>query len=196
MAKRLPKIALNEENHIICSIDIAAKQLGLTRVGLEKSIKELNIPKENARVDLEEVIRVRSENFFKSSDWGDKERKLKAEADYKSQKAKQEEMVTLQMMGELIPQEEVKDKLENEFLDIRQKLLQLPEIIKSKIYAIDPIIAGQCEGVVNEAVQGCLAGLAGINDSPGDEEKVARKPKRNYKKGARSISAAATGNSE
>lgn len=194
LAKRMPALSLNDDKHILCSVDIAAKQLGITRVGLEKSIKELNIPKENARVDLAEVIRIRSENVMSlPKDVSDKVRKLKAEADYKSQKAKQEEMVTLQMMGELIPQEEVKDALENEFLDIRQRLLLLSETIKSKIYAIDPVIANSCEGVVHDAVQECLKRLARVNDSPSDEEKVARKPKRNYKKGARSISAAATG---
>lgn len=192
MAKRLPTLALDDSKHIICSVEIAAVQLGLSRVGLEKSIKELNIPKENARVDLSEVIRIRSEADGEEEE-PDKARKLKAEADYKMQKAKQEEMVTLQMMGELIPQEEVKDALENEFLDIRQKLLLLPDTIKSKVYAIDPVIASSCGEVVNEAVQECLKGLARINDSPGDKEPVAKKPKRNYKKGAKRISAATTG---
>lgn len=192
MAKRLPTLALNEDKHIICSVEIAAAQLGLTRVGLEKSIKELGIPKENARVDLSEVIRIRNESDGEE-EAPDKARKLKAEADYKIQKAKQEEMVTLQMMGELIPQEEVKDALENEFLDIRQKLLLLPETIKSKVYAVDPVIAGSCGEVANEAIQECLKGLARINDSAGDKEPMAEKPKRNYKKGTKRVLTTTTG---
>lgn len=197
MAKRLPPIQLDEQKHIICSVDIAAAQFDMTRVGMEKSIKELNITKANARVDLSEVIKARAERMnIEDEAVSDSARKLKAEADYKAQKAKQEEMVTLQMMGELIPQEEVKDALENEFLDIRQKLLLLPETIKSKVYAVDPTIANSCGEVVNEVIQELLKGLARINDTPADTESVAGKPKRNYKKGAKSISTTTTGDGE
>lgn len=197
MAARLPKLSLDDDGYIICTVEIAAKQLGLSRVGLDKSIKELNIPKTNARVNLAEVIRIRSENTGTVKDvLDDKIRKLKAEADYKAQKAKQEEMVTLQMMKELIPQEEVKDALENEFLDIRQKLLLLPESIKSKIYAIDPVLASQCGEVVHETIQECLRGLAAHNGGAENTEPMAKKPKRNNKKGAKSLSTAATRDSK
>ncbi len=197
MAKRLPPIQLDGRKHIICSVDIAAAQFDMTRVGMEKSIKELNITKTNARVDLSEVIKARAERMNTGNDSvSDSARKLKAEADYKAQKAKQEEMVTLQMMGELIPQEEVKDALENEFLDIRQKLLLLPEAIKSKVYAVDPTIANSCGEVVNEVIQELLKGLARVNDASADTDSVAKKPKRNYKKGAKSISTTTTRNGE
>lgn len=197
MAKRLPEIRLNEEKHVICSTSVAAAQFGISRVGMDKSIKELGIAKENARVDLAEIIDKRFNKANAAAEAvSDSARKLKAEADYKAQKAKQEEMVTLQMMGELIPQEEVKDALENEFLDIRQKLLLLPETIKSKVYSIDAALAVTCGEVANEVVQELLRKLAGINGKSEDAGKVGKKPKRNYKKGAKSISAAASGNGE
>ena len=52
MAKRLPEIRLNEEKHIICSTSVAAAQFGISRVGMDKSIKELGIAKENAPIVL------------------------------------------------------------------------------------------------------------------------------------------------
>ena len=128
-------------------------------------------------------------------DLSDTEKKLKAEAKYKSEKAKQEEMITLQMMGELIPQEQVKDSLEMLFLDIRQTLLTVPDNIKTRVYGIDPDIATECEEVASEIITKILTRLASGNNI-GRAENVGTKPKKRYTKRTASVSTATATDSE
>jgi len=190
------ELLLGKDNHILCSASIAAKALGITPQGLNKWIRENKFPKNNGLVDFNGVLELRREQAEQQAqDLSDTEKKLKAEAKYKSEKAKQEEMITLQMMGELIPQEQVKDSLEMLFLDIRQTLLTVPDNIKTRVYGIDPDIATECEEVANEIITKVLTRLAG-GDNIGRAENVGTKPKKRYTKRTASISAAATADSE
>lgn len=193
---RRPGIELNDAKHILCSVTVAAANIGVTQRALQDWINNHDFPIEKSKVDLKNLLAARSESMnVGKNTLSDSARKLKAEADYKSEKAKQEEMVTLQMMGELIPQEQVKDSLEMEYLDIRQKLLQLPEEVKARIYTISPEVAQDCSEVVADAVSGCLERLAkgGNSDS---QTNVGEKPKRHYKKHKTSVPAPAAGNGE
>lgn len=190
------EIFLTKDKHIMCPVAVAAIHLGITTDPLNKWIKLHDFPKEASKVDLAELLKARRETAEKQkADLSDTEKKLKAEAKYKSEKAKQEEMITLQMMGELIPQEQVKDSLEMLFLDIRQTLLTVPDNIKTRVYGIDPDIATECEEVASEIITKILTRLASGNNI-GRAENVGTKPKKRYTKRATSVSAAAAADSK
>lgn len=190
------EIFLTKDKHIMCPVAVAAIHLGITTDPLNKWIKLHDFPKEASKVDLAELLKARRETAEKQkADLSDTEKKLKAEAKYKSEKAKQEEMITLQMMGELIPQEQVKDSLEMLFLDIRQTLLTVPDNIKTRVYGIDPDIATECEEVASEIITKILTRLASGNNI-GRAENVGTKPKKRYTKRTTSVSAAAAADSE
>lgn len=190
------EILLTKDKHIMCPVAVAAIHLGITTDPLNKWIKLHDFPKEASKVDLAELLKARRETAEKQkADLSDTEKKLKAEAKYKSEKAKQEEMITLQMMGELIPQEQVKDSLEMLFLDIRQTLLTVPDNIKTRVYGIDPDIATECEEVASEIITKILTRLASGNNI-GRAENVGTKPKKRYTKRTTSVSAAAAADSE
>lgn len=187
-------IKLTGEKHIICSVAVAATQLGISRQSLNTWIKDNQFPKEGTGVDLTALLKMRRETSKQGKGMiTDTGRKLKAEADYKTYKALQEEMVTLQMMGELIPQEQVKDALEMLFLEVRQTLLTLPDNVKTRVYGIDPEIANDCAEIVNETVTQILIRLANGNDAASTGN-VGEKPKKRYTKRKKGLSSAAAGN--
>ena len=190
------EIFLTKDKHIMCPVAVAAIHLGIKTDQLNKWIKLHDFPKEASKVELAELLKARRETAEKQkADLSDTEKKLKAEAKYKSEKAKQEEMISLQMMGELIPQEQVKDSLEMLFLDIRQTLLTVPDNIKTRVYGIDPDIATECEEVANEIITKILTRLASGNII-GRAENVGTKPKKRYTKRTTSVSAAAAADSK
>jgi hypothetical protein len=190
------ELLLDENKHILCTVPIAAKVFEVSPQGLNKCIRENKFPKNKNLVDLNALAKLRREIAQQQlQDLSDTEKKLKAEAKYKNEKAKQEEMITLQMMGELIPQEQVKDSLEMLFLDIRQTLLTVPDNIKTRVYGIDPDIATECEEVASEIITKILTRLASGNNI-GRAENVGTKPKKRYTKRTTSVSAAAAADSE
>lgn len=190
------EIILTKDKHILCPIAVAAVQFGITRQVMNTWVKDNSFPKDGNLVDLTNLLLARRETAERQKqDLSDTEKKLQAEVKYKSEKAKQEEMITLQMMGELIPQEQVKDSLEMLFLDIRQTLLTVPDNIKTRVYGIDPDIATECEEVANEIITKVLTRLAS-GDNIGRAESVGTKPKKRYTKRTASVSAAATADSQ
>ena len=190
------EILLTKDKHIMCPVAVAAIHLGIKTDPLNKWIKLHDFPKEESKVDLAELLKARRETAEKQKqDLSDTEKKLKAEAKYKNEKAKQEEMITLQMMGELIPQEQVKDSLEMLFLDIRQTLLTVPDNIKTRVYGIDPDIATECEEVANEIITKVLTRLASGNNIV-SADNVGTKPKKRYIKRSTGVPTATTADGE
>lgn len=184
----------DKSKHIICSVSVAAFNLGITVQGLNQWIKKNNFKKDGRNVDFTEILFLRREQAEQQEqDLSDTEKKLKAEAKYKGEKAKQEEMITLQMMGELIPQEQVKNELEMLFMDIRQQILTIPDNIKTRIYSISPDIAQDCEEVTHDIIQKCLTRLAS-GDNASRAENVGEKPTKRYTKRQADVSTAAAGN--
>jgi len=189
-------IELTKDKHILCPASVAAVSVGITVKGLDLWLKNNGLEKVDHKVDLTQILIMRREQAEQQAqDLSDTERKLKAEVKYRSEKAKQEEMVTLRMMGELIPQEEVKDRLENLFLDIRQQLLTIPDNIKTRVYTVSPEIANDCEDVAHDIVQKCLNRLATGNDNE-HPQPMGVKPKRSYTKRKTDVPAPTTGNSK
>lgn len=193
----MTKVKVDEKGHIHLSVQMAAVQLGISRAGLYQWMRDREVPKgKDGLVDLPLLLSLRKGVYEeKEKETSDSARKLKAEADFKTSKARQEEMIALQMMGELIPQEQVKDELENLFLEIRQKLLTLKESVKSRVYNIDPELAIECSEVTNELVEELLERLATGNDRAGTGE-VGTKPKKRYRKRTADVQAARTADGE
>lgn len=184
-----PLVKLLEDNNLYVKSVVAGQIFSISEQAVDKWLRTNQIEKETgAWIDLKKFVSARNGIYEEErKDLSDTARKLKAEADYKTSKARQEEMVALQMMGELIPQEEVKDNLENLFIEIRQKLLTLPDTIKSLVYQIDPLIATEVEKITNEVVRDLLKRLATGDDGKGTRE-MGEKPKRHYKKRKISVS--------
>lgn len=185
-------IQLDEDKHIHCSCTIIGANMGLTSMGVREFCKDNDVPITKGKVDFHDYLAKRREKQIgEEKSLSDSARKLKAEADYKTSKARQEEMVTLQMMGELIPYEEVSEALQGTFLDIRQKLLAFPAQIKSKLYSKDPAMAVEVESEVQKEVNELLERLAdtGIAES---QRRVGEKPKKRYKKRKASVSTTST----
>lgn len=192
----MDEIKLTEDRHILCSTGVAAYNLDITQRALNGWVKERNLKRVGKLVDFTEILSLRREQAKQQiEDLSDTEKKLKAEAKYKTEKANQEEMITLQMMGELIPQEEVKDSLEMLFLDIRQQLLTIPDNVKTRVYGIDPDIANDCAEVANDIVTKVLTRLASGNNI-GRAKNVGTKPKKRYTKRTTDVSTTTAGNSK
>lgn len=179
-----------EKNILYVSAPIACRCVGLSPSGLSKWMDNNDFEKEpDGSINLTKLVQARKDVVAPVKN-DDKARKLKAEADFKTSKARQEEMITLEMMGSLIPQEQIKTELENLFLDIRQKLLALPDLVKVKVSNIDPTLSLSCMEVVNDEVQSILKRLAESNNEERARE-VGTKPKRRYTKRKKNVSTAA-----
>ena len=89
---RKPLVELSETKHILCSVTVAAANLGVTQRALQDWINNHDFPIEKSRVDFKDLIAARNDTLQTGKTaMSDSARKLKAEADYKSEKAKQEE---------------------------------------------------------------------------------------------------------
>lgn len=192
----MEKITVDREHNIYCSLTAIAKQLGITKQRVSAIVKENEIPKSGQLYNLTFMLHLRREQEAqREQDLSDTAKKLKAEADYKTSKARQEELVLMQMMGELIPGEQVKDSLETLFLDVRQTVLTIPENIKTRVYSIAPDLANECAEVANETVKKILTILASGNDTSSTAP-VGEKPKRHYTKRKAGVSAATSTDGE
>ena len=84
-------IELTEEKHILCSVAVAAVNLGIARVTLDQWIKDHQFPKTGSKVDFTELLKVRRETVEQQKkDMSDAERKTKAEADLKEKQGEKE----------------------------------------------------------------------------------------------------------
>lgn len=176
-------VEVDENKHIHASADVIGANIGLAGQSVRKWCIENNIPIDMQKIDMAVFLKARKDRGVVQNGLGkklsDTARKIKADADYKTSKARQEEMVTLQMMGELIPREQVKDSLEMEYMDIRSKLLMLPDTIKSKVYGMDPSIAEMVGDEVRESINAILKELASGGNT-GNAGEMGTKPVRNY----------------
>ena len=71
----------DKSKHIICSVSVAAFNLGITVQGLNQWIKKNNFKKDGRNVDFTEILFLRREQAEQQEqDLSDTEKKLKAEA--------------------------------------------------------------------------------------------------------------------
>lgn len=104
-------------------------------------------------------------------------KKLKADADIKYAKARQEELKLAEIMGELIPKELVEARLSDTFAGIRQRLLAVPNEVRMETYTTHPEVSSEVTKIADTAVRECLHELAEFGNS-GDTGSVGKKPSR------------------
>lgn len=98
-------------------------------------------------------------------------KKLRADAEYKDAKAKQEAVRLQEMLGNLIPIDMMKDEWAMMFTEIRQQLLKLPNDIRAKTYVLYPECSEEVTVIAEETIRQCLERLANGNYA-GAEESV------------------------
>lgn len=97
-------------------------------------------------------------------------KKLQADADYKTAKARQAEVELQEQLGKLVPIEIVTEKMQDAFTEIRQLLLKLPNDLHAKIHTLYPSCAEDVSEIADDTVRKCLLRLAECNNSRGDGE--------------------------
>lgn len=191
-------IELTDDKHILCSVAVAAVNLGIARVTLDQWIKEHKFPKNGSKLDFTELLKIRRETVEQQKkDMSDAERKTKAEADLKEKQGEKEAIIVAHMEGQIVYTDMVQDALTSLFAEIQGKCLASDNTSES-----DLLLLGVPQETVNEFMrkrrERTNAMLTEFAD--GGQSAFANvggtKPKRSYTKSQTSVSAAAPGNSK
>ena len=191
-------IELTEDKHILCSIAVAAVNLGIARVTLDQWIKEHKFPKNGTKVDFTELLKARRETVEQQKkDASDAERKTKAEADLKEKQANKEAIIVAHMEGQIVYTDMVQDALTSLFAEVQGKCLASDNTSES-----DLLLLGVPQETVNEYMrkrrERTNAMLTEFAD--GGQSAFANvggtKPKRSYTKSQASVPTTATRNSK
>ena len=191
-------IELTAEKHILCSVAVAAVNLGIARVTLDQWIKDHQFPKSGTKVDFTELLKVRRETVEQQKkDMSDAERKTKAEADLKEKQGEKEAIIVAHMEGQIIYTDMVQDALTSLFAEIQGRCLASDNTSES-----DLLLLGVPQETVNEYMRKrrertnamltefASGGQSAFKDVGGT------KPKRSYTKSKTSVPATAPGNSK
>lgn len=95
----------------------------------------------------------------------DATKKMRAEADYKDAKAKQEAVKLQEMLGNLVPIEMIQEQWAFTFTDIRQQLLKLPNDIRARIHTSYPECSEDVSLIAEEIIRRTLEGLSECNNA-------------------------------
>ena len=191
-------IELTDDKHILCSVAVAAVNLGIARVTLDQWIKEHKFPKNGSKLDFTELLKIRRETVEQQKkDMSDAERKTKAEADLKEKQGEKEAIIVAHMEGQIVYTDMVQDALTSLFAEIQGKCLASDNTSES-----DLLLLGVPQETVNEFMrkrrERTNAMLTEFAD--GGQSAFANiggtKPKRSYTKSQTSVPAAAPGNSK
>lgn len=191
-------IELTADKHILCSVAVAAVNLGIARVTLDQWIKDHQFPKSNSKVDFTELLKVRRETVEQQKkDMSDAERKTKAEADLKEKQGEKEAIIVAHMEGQIIYTDMVQDALTSLFAEIQGRCLASDNTSES-----DLLLLGVPQETVNEYMRKrrertnamltefASGGQSAFKDVGGT------KPKRSYTKSKTSVPATAPRNSK
>lgn len=191
-------IELTAEKHILCSVAVAAVNLGIARVTLDQWIKDHQFPKNGTKVDFTELLKVRRETVEQQKkDMSDAERKTKAEADLKEKQGEKEAIIVAHMEGQIIYTDMVQDALTSLFAEIQGRCLASDNTSES-----DLLLLGVPQETVNEYMRKrrertnamltefASGGQSAFKDVGGT------KPKRSYTKSKTSVPATAPRNSK
>lgn len=115
---------------------------------------------------LSDVIRWRGiGNRLDRDEESDEAKKLRADAEYKDMKAKQEAVKLQEMLGNLVPIDMIQEEWAMTFTEIRQQLLKLPNDIRARIYTLYPECSEDVTLIAKETVRQCLDELAGCSNA-------------------------------
>lgn len=95
----------------------------------------------------------------------DASKKLRADAEYKDAKAKQEAVKLQEMLGNLVPIEMIREQWEYTFTEIRQQLLKLPNDIRARIHTSYPACSEDVSLIAEEIIRRTLDGLSECNNT-------------------------------
>lgn len=90
----------------------------------------------------------------------DAAKKLRADAEYKDMKAKQEAVRLQEMLGNLVPIEMIREQWAYTFTDIRQQLLKLPNDIRARIHTSYPECSEEVSLIAEDTIRRTLEGLS------------------------------------
>lgn len=191
-------IELTENKHILCSIPVAAVQLGLAATTLREWINTHHFPKNGRTVNLTELLKERRETAEAlSTKKSDEERKTKAEADLKEKQSEKEAIIVAHMEGQIIYTDAVQDALTSLFAEIQGKCIASDNTSES-----DLLLLGVPQDTVTEYMRkrrertnAMLTEFASGGQSAFTPT-VGEKPKRSYTKRKTGVPAAAAGNSK
>ena len=189
------EIKLTDEKHILCSVIIAAVQLGITAQATDNWIKAHQIPKDKSLVDLTELLKARRETAeSQSSKQSDAERKTKAEAELKEEQAKQAAMVTAHMEGAIIYMDAALEAFTSLFAEIQAKCISHDNTLESDLL-LDGVPQETVNAIMRKQRDRTNTMLTEFADGQSTLTKgVAGKPKRRYIKSEASVPAAAARN--
>lgn len=191
-------IELTEDKHILCSIAVAAVNLGIARVTLDQWIKDHKFPKNGTKVDFTELLKVRRETVEQQKkDVSDAERKTKAEADLKEKQSEKEAIIVAHMEGQIVYTDMVQDALTSLFAEIQGKCIASDNTSES-----DLLLLGIPQDTVTEYMRKRRERTSAMLTEFADGGQRAfadvsgTKPKRSYTKSQASVLATTTGNSK
>ena len=95
----------------------------------------------------------------------DATKKLRADAEYKDAKAKQEAVRLQEMLGNLVPIEMIQEQWAFTFTDIRQQLMKLPNDIRARIHTSYPECSEDVSVIAEEIIRRTLEGLSECNNT-------------------------------
>ena len=97
-------------------------------------------------------------------------KKLQADADYKTAKARQAEVELQEQLGKLVPIEIITADMQNAFAEMRQILMKLPNDLHAKIHTLYPACAEEVKDIADDTVRKCLLRLAECDNTRGNAE--------------------------
>lgn len=164
-------VKFNDEGDLIISTAEMGKLFGIRNDTLS-GWAEKGCPKEERGWwNLKKVIAWRGmarsgDNMEISSE----AKKLQADADYKTAKARQAEVELQEQLGKLVPIEVIQEDLQNAFAEIRQILMKLPNDLHAKIHTLYPACAEDVKDIADDTVRKSLLRLAECDNARGNAE--------------------------
>jgi len=144
--------------------------------------------------DIAEVIKWRGLSRTEGGEVSAEAKKLKADADTKYARARQEELKLQEMLGSLIPVEMVKGELNYCFTDIKQRLSRLPNDIRVEIYTMYPEHTNEVTEIVERKVRECLSELSKTDDKFTSSRPLAKPARKRGRPSKATVQSAAQAN--
>ena len=195
MANSPSTLELTQDKHILCSVAVAAIQIGMTEQPLREWMKRHGVEKQGKKVDLANLLTARRESFeTDETKKSDAERKTKAEAELKEEQAKQAAMVTAHMEGAIIYMDAALEAFTSLFAEIQAKCISHDNTLESDLL-LDGIPQETVNAIMRKQRERTNTMLTEFADGQSTlTSAVAGKPKRRYIKSEKSVPTAATGN--
>ena len=196
MANARTEVFLTEEKHIMCSVGVAAVQIGIAEQPLRTWMQKHQFEKDGTKVDLAALIKARRESFeAQSTKQTDADRKTKAEAELKEEQAKQAAMVTAHMEGAIIYTEMALEAFTSLFAEIQAKCISHDNTLESDLL-LDGVPQETVNAIMRKQRDRTNAMLTEFADGGQSTltQPVEGKPKRRYIKSEKGVPATTAGN--